>query len=164
MDFINKYFKGLVFRRTQETKGYFIYAAAIDSMIGGEKERYVLAFVPSHLSIKDKARLKELPWVNLQTRMCKIGTYKVIPQQWTLNDKLDNITLRVSNRLKKYTTYNSYDFPFEILLINNPKSKSIYQYPETINLHWAIDKFNTCFNYTGNVAPLENTILNYELV
>jgi len=169
MDFMNKYFKGLEFIRTHEKKGFVIYAAAIHSFIGGDKQRYVLAFVPSHLAIKNKAKLRELPWVNLQTRLCAKNTYNTMPQQWVLNDKLENITLKVLRRFKTYTTYtHGSDFPFEVLLINNSKNKSIYQYPENINLHWAIDKFNTCFNYTGHIAPLESTLLkedpSYELV
>ena len=67
--------------------------------------------------------------------------------------------LNVSKREKNYSTYyidnksNEY-FPFEVLMINSPKKKTIYQYPNSINLHWTIDQFNTVFNYIGDENDL----------
>ena len=179
MNTLNRYFRGLIFDRVSEKKGYAIYAAAIHSFIGGDKQRYILAFVPSHLAIKSSAKLRELPWKNLQMRLCPKHTYNTKQQEWVLNHKLENLTLTVKDRNKHHTTYIVDTGEFEALLLHNPKNKSMYQYPQHINIHWAIDQFNTSFTYTGITDPLEYTSipvdtiplprnlsseLNYELV
>ena len=52
MDLLNKYFASLTFNYIEEKQGYAIYGAAIHSQIAGDKQRYVLAFVPAHLGIQ----------------------------------------------------------------------------------------------------------------
>lgn len=165
MDLLNKYFEELTFSYIEEKKGYAIYGAAIHSQMAGDKQRYVLVFVPAHLGIQTSAKLSELPWRNLQTRLCSKITYRLKPQAWTFPYKLLNLTFRVSNRNKTYTTYQQEMaddvpvFPFDVLLIHNPKKKSVYQYPNGMNLHWAIDQFSTVFNYVGEVQPIRLTTL-----
>jgi len=162
MDLLNKYFDSLVFQNVEEKQNYALYVAAVNSLVGGGKMRYVIALVPTHLGIHSKAKLSNLPWKNLQTRTCPAGTYNVIAQRWKpplLNSGIPEIMLNVSKREKNYSTYyidnksNEY-FPFEVLMINSPKKKTIYQYPNSINLHWTIDQFNTVFNYIGDENDL----------
>lgn len=157
MDILNRYFGSLVFQYIEEKQGYVIYGAAIHSQLAGDKQRYVFAFVPAHLAIQTKAKLSELPWRNLQTRLCPKTTYRLRPQTWKIPHEIDNVNLKISSRNKNYAVYEAENsqFPFEVLLINNPKKKSIYQHPNTINLHWAIDQFCTIFNYTGHTQPIQ---------
>jgi len=159
MNLLNQYFEGLTFRYIEEKQGYAIYGASIYSQLAGDKQRYVLAFVPAHLAIQTSAKLSELPWRNLQTRLCLKTTYRIKPQVWKFPHELPSENFQVSERGKTYTTYKPDDrnFPFEMLLINNPKKKSIYQYPNTVNIHWAIDQFSTVFNYIGESQPIQLT-------
>ncbi len=174
MDLINTYFSKLTFVYLEEKQGYAIYGAALQSMLGGDKQRCVLVFVPGHLGIQSKGRLHELPWQNLQLRMCPKSSYKLIPQTWTFPYTLENIPFTCVNRDSKQTTYKSIDanngthgpdgtFPFELMLLHGPKTKSIYQYPNTTNLHWAMDQFSTILNYIGKKQPIEMTTMTPSL-
>ena len=49
-----------------------------------------------------------------------------------------------------YTPTDTNQFPFELVMMHNPKKKTIYQYPNNMNLHWAIDQFQTVFNYNAS--------------
>lgn len=164
MDLLNSYFQDIVFRRIEDKQGYAIYGAAISSMIAGDNQRHVFAFVPMHLGVQSTARLSELPWQNLQMRMCPKMTYRLREQHWVLNPTLQDHMFGVVARSREYSTYSlqasaQSDFPFELLMINVPSKKSMYQYPNTLSLHAAIDKFNTIFNYTGTVQPIQLTEL-----
>jgi len=161
MDLLNNYFNSLTFYYIEEKQKYAIYGASIHSMLAGDKQRYVLAFVPSHLGIQRTAKLSELPWINIQMRLCLKTTYRLKPQVWKIPQHLPNLTFTAVDRTNTYTKYqsNSDDFPFEVLMIHTPKKKSIYQYPNVMNMHWAIDQFDTVFNYIGTVAPIQLTTL-----
>ena len=166
MDLLNKYFESLTFYYIEEKQGYAIYGAAIHSHMAGDKQRYVLVFVLSHLAVQKTAKLRELPWLNLQTRLCLKTVYRLKPQFWKFPYELQNITFRVTNRNNSYSSYRaeSEEFPFEVLMIHKPKKKSIYQYHSSINLHWAIDQFDTVFNYIGEVQPIQLTTLPQHLI
>ena len=164
MNSLNAYFRGLRFDRVAEKKGYAVYAAAIHSMIGGDKQQYVIAFVPVHLAIKASATIEELPWNSLQTRLCPINTYPTKKQPWVLDHNLENMTLNLQERTNRHSRYISENGDFETLMLHNPKNKSIYQYQSSINLHWAIDQFNTCFVYVGEIEPMEYTSIPSESI
>jgi len=162
MEILNKYFDSLVFQYTEEKQNYVIYAAAVNGLVGGDKMRCIIAFVPAHLGIQNKARLSNLPWKNLQTRVCPKGTYKLSIQAWKpplLNSDIPEVMLSVNKREQNYSKYyvdskcKEY-FPFEVLMVNSPKKKTVYQYPNSMNLHWAIDQFSTVFNYIEDQAQL----------
>lgn len=161
MDLLNNYFSTLTFKRLEEKQGYAIYGAAIKSLLGGDKQQTVLAFVPQHLAISNVSKLSELPWKNLQMRMCLKNAYKLKPQTWSFPYSLKNLNLILQDRTKTYSTYACIDeyFPFEILLIHSSKKKTIYQYPNSTNLHWAIDQFSTVFNYNGEQSPMQHTTI-----
>jgi hypothetical protein len=163
MNILAKYFAALEFTYIEEKQNYAIYVAGIDNMIGADMRQFVIAFVPAHLGLLKKARLTELPWKNLQARMCNRSAYKISLQGWRAPSNCEiasNIVLRVENRKDGYSTYkaiNFEEFPFEILMIHEAKKRTIYQYPNEMNLHWAIDKFQTIFNYQGNTHPIVHT-------
>lgn len=169
MELLNEYFNSLVFYYTEEINRQAVYVAGIGGMLGGENMRYVIAFVPMHLGILPKTRLKNLDWKNLQTRTCPKGTYNVPAQKWIapVRDTRFDVMLRVVSRDKSYTkcVCDSKDvyFPFDVLMIHSSRKNTIYQYPNTMNLHWAIDQFNTVFGLreesnTNNDANHETMI------
>jgi len=142
---LNDYFDSLVFEYVGEKQNYAMYCASIASQLAGNVQRFVIAFVPKHLGIQSKARLSELSWKNLQMRLCPKYTYNVPTQRWVAPD-IDGPMLNVINRNQKYTTYQAEGFPYEVLMLHSNKKKSIYQYPNRMNIHWAIDQFSTIFN------------------
>ena len=161
MDLLNRYFSKLKFQYVEEKQGYAVYAAALYSLLGGNNCRFVILFVPAHLGVQSSAKISELPWQNLQTRTCPKNTYNVRPQDWVFPNTLPNINFVVSSRNKQYTTYTSDDpsFDFQVSMVHSPKKASLYQYPNNMQLHWAIDQFNTVFNYIGKTQPIQMTQL-----
>ena len=156
MEILNSYFSDLIFQYVESKQAYAVYVATIKSRIGGDKQQCIIAFVPEHLGIQNKAHLYNLPWKNLQTRLCPVGTYKVQPQSWKPPSlqNIPEIMLNVTDRKEGYATYKANNFPFEVLMINVAKKKSIYQYPNTMNIYYAIDQFQTIFNYIGETNPI----------
>ena len=157
MEILNKYFGTLIFQYVENKKSYAIYVASIKSMIGGDNQRYVIVFVPessnSSRQIGAKTKIQYLEWTNLQTRTCP-NTYKVTSQQWTSpSSGIPDIIFSINNRVEGFSTYNFSPnkseishFPFELIMIHSAKKKSIYQYPNDININWAIDQFTAIFN------------------
>lgn len=170
MEILNNYFSGLTFEYVEEKQNHAVYVAAVNGLVGGDKMRCVIAFVPNYLGIQSKCRLSDLAWKNLQTRSCPKGTYKVVVQAWkppSFQSNIPEIMLTVHKREQNYAIYyldgkaKQY-FPFEVLMINSPKKKTIYQYPNSMNLNWAIDQFNTVFNYMGEQAVIKSFSENHE--
>lgn len=159
MELLNKYFSKLTFEYLEEKQGYSIYAAAVYNLLGGDKVRIVFLFVPGYIPIVKSAKINELKWQNLQARTCPKETYKLRLQDWNFPTNLRNIDFNVINRNKNYTTYSTSDptFHFQISMIHNLKKKTIYQYPNQMNLHWAIDQWNTVFNYVAPVATVDHS-------
>ena len=154
MDTLNSYFSTLIFQYVETKQSHAMYIAIIKSRT--DKQQCVIAFVPEHLAIQTKAHLSDLPWKNLQTRLCSQGTYKIQPQSWSPPNLagLPEVMLNVTERKEGYSVYKATNFPFEVLMINSAKKKSIYQYPNTMNIYYAIDQFQTIFNYIGEAHPI----------
>jgi hypothetical protein len=149
MDILNEYLKTLVFTRVEDKQGYVIYGAGISGMFGAGKQRYILLFVPSHLATSSQARASELPWQNLQTRNLQYS-YRLKKQTWNPSQELPNPQFRVIGRTGKYSTYRGpEEFPFEVLLINDPKKKTKYQYHNHLSLYGVLESFNSVINYIG---------------
>lgn len=167
MEILNTYFDTLVFYYTEEKQNHALYVAVVAGMLGGDKMRCIIAFVPAHLGIVTKSRLRDLPWKNLQMRTIPKSTYKLGVQAWKApvsSESIPDIVLSVINRDKNYTTCVSTSqgihFPFEVLLIHSPKKNTIYQFPNTMNLHWAIDQFCTVFNLQQHHEPYPTAVQN----
>jgi len=150
MDLLNHYFKDLIFTKVDNKEDFVVYAAGVSGAFGGGHQRYVIIFVPNHLAIKSQARIFELAWQNLQTRNLTYS-YRLKKQNFVIPDNLEDILLEVSKREKMYSTYHSVtdDFPFDVLLLHNPKKKSVYQYNNKIMLSAALETFESVFNYIG---------------
>jgi hypothetical protein len=165
MDIINYYFKGLNFKHIQDKQNFAIYVAAIKTLLT-EQQQYVIVFVPSHLAINQVANLAELSWQNLQTRLLPSKTYAILPQNWGPPKDAKNLDLILVERKDQHSIYEckTIEFPFEILMLHMAKKKSIYQYQENINLHWALNQFNTVLNYIGKIHPIVNINNNEQQV
>lgn len=166
MEVFNNYFDGLIFSYIEEKKGFAVYVAALYGQVASDQVRYILAFVPSHLGIQGTSKLKDLPWKNLQMRICPKSAYKVRVQSWKAPAGSTNINFKVVSRGDKFskytlatdkykTKYSKQDvvdesFPYEILMIHNPKKHTVFQFPNTMNFDFAIDQFRTVFNYVGS--------------
>lgn len=167
MEVLNTYFDTLVFYYAEEKQGHALYVASVAGMLGGDKMRCIIAFVPAHLGIVTKARLRDLPWKNLQMRTIPKSTYKINTQAWKApisGSAIPDILLKVVNRDKNYTTCvnvtEGVNFPFDVLMIHSPKKNTVYQFPNTMNLHWAIDQFSTVFNLQHVELQYINTNTN----
>jgi hypothetical protein len=174
MEILNNYFKNLIFTYIEEKQGYAVYVAAISTYTSADEMKYVLAFVPSHLGIQNNCRLHELPWKNLQTRICPKSAYKVRAQHWKSPVNSIDISFKIVSRADKYSKYcvdndkrrNKYDrndsidptFPYEVLMVHNPKKHTVFQFPNKMNLDFTIDQFRTIFNYVGN--NVYNPVIN----
>lgn len=155
MDIINSYFKSLIFSQVEEKQGYTIYGASIAGSLGGGTVRYILLFVPSHLAVKKKAKIYDLPWKNLQTRELQYS-YRLPKQAWNPERELPDPVFNIVKRDKKSSQYSQVEgyFPFEVLLLHNPKKKTVYQYRNKITLSAILRTFSSVFNYVGEVAPM----------
>jgi hypothetical protein len=152
MDLINKYLETLQFTRVEDKQGYAIYGAGTAGMFGAGNQRYILLFVPSHLAVANHARASDLPWQNLQTRNLK-DSYRLKKQSWNPPQSLPNPQFQVIERKNKHSTYvGPSNFPFEVLLLHDPKKKTKYQYNNHLSLYGVLESFNSVLNYIG--APL----------
>jgi hypothetical protein len=154
MDLLNSYFSDLVFSRIEEKEGFVIYGAGISSGLGGGKKRYILLFVPTYLATKNKSRIYNLKWQNLQAREIT-HSYNIPMQRWSINRDAKDIILEVEKRDKDSSSYKAVidnkniDFPFDILLLHDSKKKTVFQYRNRLTLTAAIELFNCVFNYIG---------------
>lgn len=140
MDVINKYFGKIIFIKSDLRENHSIYVAALSSSFQDGKKQYVLAFVPQHLAIADRGYLRELQWVNLQTRTMKNG-YRLTTQRWDIAKGLDNPMFTMVERTENKTKYLSDLYPLEMVLLHDPKKTSKYQYHNHINLLAAMATF-----------------------
>lgn len=144
MDIFNEIFQDLNFIRYKLVNGFFMYVAKIENMIGIEY-KYVILLVPVNESGLKFAKIYELNWRSLQTRLI-MDDYNLEPQ--FLDPKLldhryyhDKFKLSLKNRTDTQSEYFS-TLPINILLLNNPKKKSVYQYADNIDLRSALNTFH----------------------
>lgn len=156
MEIFNEYFGNLVFTQVDHKQNYVIYGAGVAAMFGGGSKRYVLLFVPSIYAHKKSARISELHWDNLQTRTF-VGSYRLKNQEWVMPRHKDDVLLKVVDRTEKYSMYKAPNFPFEILLLHDPKKKTKYQYHNTLNLSAAVETFKAIINYKEDPQPVSYT-------
>jgi len=148
MEIINAYFDGIVFLKTDQKENYTIYASAISSSFGDGSKTYALAFVPAHMAILDRGYLKDLHWQNFQTRTLTNG-WKIANQRWDLR-KLKGLPtpmFDVVERNEIKTKYKCESEPLEMILLHDPKKKSIYQYHNRINMLAALSTFRCVLNF-----------------
>ena len=159
MDLVNQYFRGLIFTQVDEKKDgnlvYTVYGAGINGSLGDGSERYVLLFVPSHLAIRRQSKIEDLHWVNIQTRTIKEG-YRLKHQSFAPPRDINDPTFHAIERTNSFTKYKSNDAKeLEILLIHDPKKKSMYQYQLNISLFTALETFKSVTNYSSSSESSE---------
>lgn len=152
MEVVNSYFKDLIFTKVDEKEGFAIYGAGMASGLVGGVQRYTLLFVPKQYATSQQARIHDLRWQNLQTRELPYS-YRLKQQPWAIPRGSKDILLHITERTKTHSKYISKDFPFEFLLLHNPKKKSLLQYHDKITLTGAIETFQMVCNYTGSFSP-----------
>lgn len=160
VDVINRAFESLIFTKAEEKEGYSVYAAGIASGLAGGSHRYVLAFVPNHLSNKKQCKIYELNWINIQTRQL-LYSYRMKSQIWTIPTDINDVLLSVSHRDKDYSMYSSNFFPFDVKLLHDPKRKTQYQYNNKLFLTAALSTFQCVIDYKEPIHKNAPTPANW---
>lgn len=163
VDLINYYFNKLVFVKSDQKENYIIYAALISASYADGKKQYILAFVPVHLAILNKAYLYELPWINLQTRLLK-SYHKLVPQKWDIPSDVSKIFFATVERDVTHSKYRSEDnLPIEILLLNDTKKKTKFQYWNRMTLLACLTSFQCVLNIERQFPSFEgNQLSNFQ--
>ena len=143
MNVLNDLFRSLEFTKVKVVDSYALYMAKIQTFTGNGR-RYVIAAVPFDKAHYPQTSLMNLPWVSVQTRT--LADEYNIPEQ-ILNHRIldhrfsDNkIKFSVINRSNTSSDYVS-QVPLELSILHDPKKKSLYQYPDTIELRQALNTF-----------------------
>jgi hypothetical protein len=149
MDLFNEIFQNLKFYFIKFTSGFALYASRISCSYGLER-KYVLLLVPINLIPKRSQpfyRIYELGWASLQTRSLNDPTYDSLEDEQYLDSKLldprydeTKYNLILGSRNEHQTQYYS-TLPVEVLLLHNPKKKSMYQYDDNIEIRKALNTF-----------------------
>ena len=146
MEIFNQYFGKLIFTQVDQKGEYVIYGAGIAAMFGGGSKRYVLLFVPQQYAYQRQARISDLRWDNIQTRTFT-GSYRLKNQEWVPPRHKADVLLSIVDRNKHHSLYKAPGFPFEVLMLHDPKKKTIYQYHNRLNVSAALEAFNTVINF-----------------
>lgn len=143
MDKLNEIFNTLVFTKVRVVESYALYMAKLQTFTGNGR-RYIITAVPFDKAMYPQAKIEHLPWVSLQTRS--------LPDEYNIPEQVmdvraldhrystDKIKLNVINRTNTSTDYIS-QIPIEVSLLHDPKKKSLYQYPDTLELRQALNTF-----------------------
>ncbi len=143
MDIFDQIFAGLVFLRDKTVNSYTFYVASIQTFIGNG-QKYVILLVPFNKAYHEKAKIYQLAWVSLQTRILQERFQ--VPDQTLDHKTLDHrysenkIKLTVKNRTSVQTDYFC-PLPIELSILHDPKKKSMYQWPDTMELRQALNTF-----------------------
>ena len=142
----NILFGKLLFTLVEINKsGYDLYAAAVKGQLMGGKKRYVILSVPFELSPhKQKERIDNLRWESIQTRTLE-NSYPLIPQEWVIPRDFPIIVFNVKNRLDTYSEYFNEQMQVEVLILHDPKKKTIYQYNNNMELIAILETFSAIF-------------------
>lgn len=159
MDVLNQYFASLVFFKAEYKEDFTLYAAAVASSYGDGKKQYVLLLVPSHMAILDKARIGDLHWSSLQTRILANGYNRLPAQRWNIPRGLPISMFQMIDRNAERSKYRCEDDPkLEMILLHDPKKKSAYQFTSNINIIAALTSFKCVLNImeapTAPIPPI----------
>ncbi|HMP28703.1 MAG TPA: hypothetical protein PKD85_03835, partial [Saprospiraceae bacterium] len=113
------------------------------SSFGDGKKEYVLLFVPTHMSILDRARIDDLHWKSLQTRILTNG-YKMKAQKWDIprggHVPMFSIVHRNEER-SKYAMDGDINNEVDMVIKHDPKKKSKMQYHNKMNIIASLGTF-----------------------
>jgi hypothetical protein len=154
-EIINTYFANLIFIKVDKREDFIIYGAAINSTFGDGKKQYVLVFVPTHMGILDRAKISDLHWRSVQTRILTNG-YKIPPQKWEIPrgvpSPMFKIVARDDQRSKYMPDGAGNDGKYsniEMILLHDPRKKSQYQYHNQMNLIASLTSFRCVLSLIG---------------
>jgi hypothetical protein len=164
---VNLFFGKIVLVKVEHKENFTIYAASLSSSYGDGRKQYLLAFIPSHLAIRDSAYLSDLDWQNVQTRLLTTG-YSIPSQRWELPRDVPIPMFNLVNRTDTKTQYTSEDRQLEMVMIHDPKKKSQFQYHSRINLVAALTSFRCVISIDNSPIPVssntqalaENNVIN----
>lgn len=159
---INSAFGHLLFYRVKDDAMYSVFAALIQSFLG-DGFKYVMLVVPRVHVQEDKktCSLFEIPWVCLQTRSLStrynISDQAIDPRSMDPRylPEYNRLKLVVKNRTSSSTYYTSYDTSIEVTLLSDPKKKSIYQYPDALDVMQALNTFQCILKINGISSQLQ---------
>jgi hypothetical protein len=131
VDIINGYFSDLLFQKVEIKDSYSLYVAKILSGYKSPKGNYIVLFVPNHVATMENARMDELMWTSIMIRCIDKG--------WPLHDQKltypesTSLTFNEIERKNTHVKYACETFPeVELLLQNDPKKRSVYQFPSRV--------------------------------
>ena len=143
--------KNLWFYHIEFNNAYSIYGTKIHSMFQKDT-RYIFVFVdttkvstPVSLG---PARLVDLPWVSLQTRLISKDSdhYKqLVFQELKFNPREGDAKLQIQKRSAENSVYLSEDRSLRVELLHNPSNSSIYQFNNNVMLSTAVELFQSVF-------------------
>ncbi len=143
MDIFNQLFGGLVFDKVKMVNSYAMYAAKIQTFTGNG-QRYVFLLVPFDQASLGRAKISQLPWASLQTRMINdnysISEQSMNPKSLDFRYADKKIKITVKNRNYERTEY-FVPLDIELSLLHDPKKKSMYQYNDSMDLRQALNTF-----------------------
>jgi len=151
MNIVNTHFANLAFTKVSKQGDHYMYVAKIYDKLVEKRKKYITLFVPADGFLSSTLKIKDLPWVNLQTRYIEWEEGdKIKAQKWD-HDTTINPELNVFSRSKDKTTYTCPSLPqFEISLLHVKKKTSgasnSYQYHSTMPLSVALETFNCNIN------------------
>lgn len=156
-EYFNVLFGKLVFTLVEINKnGYDLYAAAVKGQLMGGKKRYVILSVPFDLSAHNqKERINNLRWESIQTRTLE-NSYPLVPQEWIIPRDFPIIIFGVKNRLPTYSEYFNDEIDTEVLILHDPKKKTIYQFKNNMELVAILETFSAIFrkrNFPYTISP-----------
>jgi hypothetical protein len=156
-DLVNSYFGNIIFTKIDQRATYIIYAAALASSLGDGRKAYALAFVPTHMAVKDRAYLRELFWHNFQTRYLKPG-YRLPQQTWKVAHEVQDIELLIADRQQNFSTYTpAGSLPLEVILLHDQKKKSKYQFNNKMSMISALSTFECVVQNTPPKAMMNDS-------
>jgi hypothetical protein len=161
---IDSYFSTLVFTKVDivdtATDAMMIYVAKIAAATMSKGSRYVILTVPFG-PYGERVRVTSVPWTSLQTRVQEGSKYGKIPAQaWKVPNGVTDVHYSFIERTMGYTKYRpsvynhgrsnvptslarwvNPTFPYEVMLLHNPKKKTMYQHHNHLTLMVAIETF-----------------------
>jgi len=148
MEFLNNLFRDFVFTKTNlfDIPGFTSYVAKIHSYT--DKKRYVIVMIEKDFNSNfapEKAYIHQLNWISLQTRL--LDDDPTINSQNVDHRFLDHRYIDDKISLQSVSTTDNGTFyqcilPIEILLLNDKKKNTKYQYPDKLlDIRQALNTF-----------------------
>lgn len=170
MEFINRYFRGLLFSKVDDRDGFTIYGACIASGLGGGRKRYILLYVRHDVShYSDGAvRIDDVTWTCLQTRELQ-GSYKLKPQSWIMPASAEDCMFEITSRTIGESVFKSEQLPsVNLSMVHDPRKRSKYQYHNRMLLKAMLTMFKAVITIVPPMqySPINQVVgdVDYELI